>query len=161
MTLVVLLGLLVAGACIGWRTLSAPLAEERRAGHQRPRPACDRGWTRDSSGRATSRSASTTPAAGPGSPARPRRSSTARGFIPGDVGNAPAGLGDVHFVRVLAADRQDPAARLVALQFGQHTLVQAPTATSAPGVDVVVGDDFVGLVKAPEGITARRAGSGC
>ena len=72
-----------------------------------------------------------------------------RGFIAGDLGNAPEGLGDVRVVRVLAASRQDPAALLVARQFGENTFVQVSDGDLGAGVDVVVGDDYVGLVKAP------------
>lgn len=86
---------------------------------------------------------------------------TARGFIPGDVGNAPGDLGNVKFVRVLAPKRNDPAAQLVARQLGRRTLVQPTSKDLGPGVDVIVGDKFRGLVKAPRKIKAKAAGSGC
>jgi hypothetical protein len=86
---------------------------------------------------------------------------TARGFIAGEIGNAPRDVSDVKFVRVLAPKRNDPAALLVARQFGPQTLVQPRAEDLGRGVDVIVGDKFAGLVKAPRKIKARAAGSGC
>ena len=86
---------------------------------------------------------------------------TARGFIAGEVGNAPKDLGQVRFVRILAPRQDDPAAQLVGRQFGPRTLVQPTDQDLGPGVDVVVGDEFAGLVKAPRKLTAATSGSGC
>ena len=156
-TLLVLLGLLLAGAYLGWRSLSAPLADGEdneprcREGVQRG----DRLVTEDvtvSVYNAGNRA---------GLAGRTQEELVARGFIAGDLGNAPEGLGQVRVVRVLAASRQDPAALLVARQFGKNTFVQVSDDTLGAGVDVVVGDDYVGVVKAPSRITARAAGSGC
>jgi hypothetical protein len=84
-----------------------------------------------------------------------------RRFIAGDVGNAPRRMSGVSFVRVLAPRKNDPAARLVALQFGRDTFIEKTRTDLGPGVDVIVGNDFRGLVKAPRSIVARAAGSGC
>ena len=89
------------------------------------------------------------------------RELTARGFIAGETGNAPGDLGSVRFVRILAPKRNDPAAQLVARQFGPRTLVQPTAQDLGPGVDVIVGDKFAGLVKAPRQLKAQVAGSGC
>jgi hypothetical protein len=62
---------------------------------------------------------------------------------------------------VLAPTKTDPTARLVALQFGPSTYVQPSNLDLGPGVEVVVGDDFVGLVDGPSRIRASRASSGC
>jgi hypothetical protein len=62
---------------------------------------------------------------------------------------------------VVAPSRNDPAAQLVARQFGRQTVVQPSLEDLGPGVDVVVGDSFVGLVKAPRRLKAETAGSGC
>ena len=40
-------------------------------------------------------------------------------------------------------------------------MVQPTTEDLGPGVDIVVGDKFAGLVKAPRKIKAQTAGSGC
>ncbi len=87
---------------------------------------------------------------------------TARGFLAGEVGNAPGDVGSVKFVRVLAPRQDDPAAQLVARQFGPKTLVQPTDEDLGAGVDVVVGDKFRGLAKkAPRRLQAKTAGSGC
>jgi hypothetical protein len=85
----------------------------------------------------------------------------ARGFIKGRAGNAANKYASVRYVRVLAPTRNDPVAKLVALQFGPRTLVQAATRNQGPGVEVVVGDAFVGLAKAPTKLRAATSGSGC
>jgi hypothetical protein len=156
-TLLVLLGLLVAGTWVGWRTLSAPVADD---GSSEPR--C-RGDVKSGDRLATSDVTVSVYNAGgrSGLAERTQEELTARDFIAGDIGNAPAGLGDVRLVRVLAASRQDPAALLVARQFGRDTFLQVSQRDLGPGVDVVVGDDYVGLVKAPRKITAQAEGSGC
>ena len=67
----------------------------------------------------------------------------------------------MRIVRVLAPSRNDPAAQLVARQFGPDTLVQPRGQDLGPGVDVIVGDKFAGLVKAPRKLKAETAGTGC
>jgi hypothetical protein len=63
-----------------------------------------------------------------------------RGFEPGKADNAPAGV-SAENVTVIAADKRSPAARLVASQFkGDVRVVKGEDI--APGVDVVVGNDF-------------------
>jgi hypothetical protein len=84
-----------------------------------------------------------------------------RGFHAGNIDNAPEGTG-VRFVRVRAASVKDPAARLVAAQFGKGTLLVHSKEDLGPGVDVIVGDRYKGLEKhAPRKLRATVAGSGC
>ena len=84
-----------------------------------------------------------------------------RGFLAGTTDNAPDGTA-VRFVRVLAPSRKDPAARLVAVQFGERTYVQRSREDFGPGVDVIVGERFSGLEPdAPRRLRAAVAGSGC
>jgi LytR cell envelope-related transcriptional attenuator len=161
-TIVVLIGLLVVGAVVGWRTLSAPLPgeddEPRKASGQR----CNDGVTRGDVVRTEDITVSVYNAGSRSGLADQTQSElVARDFIPGDVGNAPVEMESVRFVRVLAPTTTDPAARLVALQFGEDTLVQATEEDLGPGVEVIVGDSFQGLVEAPTEIKARTTGSGC
>ena len=86
---------------------------------------------------------------------------TARGFIKGEVGNAPGELGNVRIVRVLAPSRNDPAAQLVARQFGPDTLVQPRGQDLGPGVDVIVGDKFAGAGNGPKSYTAKADATIC
>ena len=161
-TMVVLIGLLVAGAWFGWQSLSAPLPGEDEEPAERSRSRCDDGWSKGdvivtgdvtvSVWNAGSRS---------GLADQTMSELTARGFQRGDVGNAPTELETVQFVRVLTEARRDPAAQLVALQFGANTLIQEDAEDLGPGIEVIVGDRFVGLVDAPREVTARRASPGC
>ena len=160
-TFIVLLAILGIGTLVGWHAVSQPIpglsSEEPSA-----KPSCNDGLARGDLVSTTDVTVSVFNAG--------RRSGladqtlgqlTARGFTAGDVGNAPETVRDVKFVRVLAPRKNDPAAQLVALQFGPQTLVQPTDQDLGPGVDVIVGDRFVGLAKAPRKIKAQAAGSGC
>lgn len=157
-TMIVLLGLVATGALVGWRSLTMPSASEG----EEDAPACAEGIERGE--RLASREV-TVSVFNAGDRAGLAGSTlgelTSRGFLEGEAGNAPGSLANVSNVRVLAPNRRDPAARLVARQFGRDTFIQATDQNLGPGVDVVVGDDFEGLVKAPRRITARAPGSGC
>lgn len=77
-----------------------------------------------------------------------------RGFQSGELGNAPGGA-KLRFVQVWTTDRNDAAARLVAAQFGRKTLIKVVTKDLGPGIDVLVGSEFKGLVKAPHSVRVR------
>lgn len=160
LTLTVLLAMLVAAAYVGWRSLTAPLPTDGST--DAATPTCTSQLQRGDvvqSGEVTVSvyNAGTRS----GLAGETRDALVDRGFIAGDVGNAPDDLESVNFVRVLAPSRQDPASRLVALQFGRNTLIDEVEDDLGPGVEVVVGDQFLGLVEAPTKIRARSAGSGC
>ena len=160
-TITVLIGLLVAGAYVGWRSISAPLPGDDSP-EQADQPRCEDGVSR---GDVVSTGDVTVSVYNAGSRSgladQTRSELVARGFIPGDVGNAPAELEGVRFVRVLAPKPDDPTARLVALQFGANTYIETVEEDLGPGVEVIVGDDFNGLVDARSKIRARKSGSGC
>lgn len=78
-----------------------------------------------------------------------------RGFIGGEVGNAPARV-HVPRAQVWTTQARDPLARLVALQFGAGH-IRIVKKDLGPGVDVVVGDGLKGLLRAPLRITAPKA----
>jgi hypothetical protein len=157
--LAVLVAVLVVGAVLGWRSLSAPLPSDDEPAATGPR--CREGVSAGDVLHAGDVTVSVYNAGSrSGLAAQTQDQLTARKFIPGDLGNAPAEYERVRFVRVLAPRRSDPAARLVALQFGANTVVQA-AADLGPGVEVIVGDQFIGLVDAPKRIRAKADGSGC
>lgn len=161
-TILVLIGLLVAGAYYGWQSISAPLPGDDEPESTERRPRCEDGFARGDVVQTKDVTVSVYNAGSRSGLADQTRSElTARGFIPGDVGNAPAELEEVRFVRVLAPSAKDPTARLVALQFGRNTYIEPVEQDLGPGVEVIVGDDFVGLVEARAKIKARRSGSGC
>ncbi len=160
-TLIVLMSLLAVGAYVGWQRLSAPVPE-RDEPTKASGPRCDGGVARGDVVRTRDITVSVYNAGSRSGLAGQTMSELeARGFIPGDVGNAPAKFETVRWVRVLAPSKKDPAARLVALQFGKQTLVQAVKRDLGPGVEVIVGDKFLGLVDARQKLKARASGSGC
>jgi hypothetical protein len=161
LTLTALVGLLVLGVVLGWRALSSPV-EEAGPAAKASASACVKGV--DKGDRVKSRQVTVSvynAGSRTGLAAETLDRLVARGFIGGDVGNAPARLSEVRFVRVLAPTGRDPAARLVALQFGPRTYVEPTRTDLGPGVDVIVGDDFHGVVTAPRSLVARAEGSGC
>lgn len=83
-----------------------------------------------------------------------------RGFNAGDTGNAPTDA-SLRFVQVWATDPDDPAARLVARQFGSSTVIRTDVPDLSDGIDVVLGPDFRGLVQAPDSVRTREAREVC
>jgi hypothetical protein len=163
-TLLVLVGLLAVGVFVGWQKLSEPIPgeseEEQRSEVAGPR--CKAGVERGDLVRPRDVTVSVYNAGTrTGLAGQTMSELEARGFIAGQVGNAPDDMSDVRFVRVLAATNTDPAARLVALQFGANTLIEAVEEDLGPGVEVIVSDGFLGLVEAPNKLKAQAAGSGC
>ncbi len=74
------------------------------------------------------------------------------GFRAGNAGNAPKSA-KVRLAVVWTTEKDDAAARLVALAFGRRTPVQVTEADLGPGIDVLVGNRFKGLnPKAPNRI---------
>jgi hypothetical protein len=159
-TLTVLVGLLVLGAVTGYRALVAPLPDANgngRASHPCRHQVAKGDIVRTKDVTVSVYNAGTRT----GLAGQTLDELAARGFIKGRVGNAPDRFAGVRFVRVLAPERNDPVAKLVALQFGRQTLVQPVKKNQGRGVEVVVGDAFVGLAKAPSKLRATTSGSGC
>ncbi len=84
----------------------------------------------------------------------------ARGFRKGEAGNAPSGS-KVKRVQVWTTQRNDAAARLVAQQFGRATKVRFVDTDLGPGVDVVVGNRFGKLVKAKRVLVVKKPAAAC
>lgn len=82
-----------------------------------------------------------------------------RGFRQGESSNAPTGT-EVAKVQVWAADKRDPAVELVRQVLPQPAPV-VDTAYDAPGVVVVVGNEFGELRDGDTSVTARQEGSAC
>jgi hypothetical protein len=84
-----------------------------------------------------------------------------RGFAAGESGNAPRGT-DVKRVQVWVDDPDNPAARLVARQFGKGTKVVTGNPVLGIGVVVVVGDDLERLARrAPQEVVAQARDEIC
>ena len=159
-TLIVLLALVGAGGYYGYRALVAPIGGDVTA--TGPKGRCEAGLRKGETVRTRDVTVTVLNAGTrSGLAGQVQEQLVGRGFLAGGTDNAPDGQ-QVRFVRVLAPSRNDPAARLVALQFGPNTLVQRSRADLGPGVEVVVGDRFRGLAQdAPRRLRATAAGSGC
>jgi hypothetical protein len=156
----VLVALLVVGGVVGYKALVAPIPD---ASGNTPHPhPCRHKFSKGDLIRAKDVTVSVYNAGSrSGLAGQTLDELAARGFIKGRVGNAPDRFSGVRYVRVLARSRNDPVARLVAMQFGPHTLIQAVKRNQGPGVEVVVGNAFTGLVKAPTQQRAATASNGC
>lgn len=78
----------------------------------------------------------------------------ARGFRGGTIGNAPDGT-KVRRVQVWIAAGEEDAGRLVARQFGPRTPLLTPDDDAVDGIDVVVGNQFRSLKRAPRSIRVQ------
>lgn len=85
-----------------------------------------------------------------------------RGFMPGDLGNAPDSVKRVGNVVISGSDRKSAAVRLVARQFKGEVTFRKPQEDAGSGVSVILGRKFDGLKKkAPTTITAKKATEVC
>jgi hypothetical protein len=160
-TLIVLLALVGAGGYYGYRELFSPVGEDASATARGGR-GCEKGLRKGETVRARDVTVSVLNAGTrSGLAGQVQEKLVGRGFIAGTADNAPEDQ-QVRFVRVLAPSSKDPAARLVAAQFGPKTYIESTRVDLGPGVDVVLGDRFKGLVQgAPRRLRATAAGSGC
>ena len=157
-TLLVLCGILALFAVVGWRSLTAagPWSDAGPTAAD-----CVEGLAKGDLVRTTDVTVSVYNAGTrSGLAGRTQEELLARGFLPGDLGNAPDDVAGVKRVAVLAPSKDDPAAVLVARQFGARTEVRKHEDVGS-GVDVVVGDRFRGLEPAPRRMRAKADGSGC
>lgn len=84
-----------------------------------------------------------------------------RGFRSGATGNAPDRSG-VRRVQVWSTEKKNPAAELVARQFGPKVKVKVTDQDLGPGVDVIVGNGYRGVSKkAATSIELRKARTVC
>jgi hypothetical protein len=159
-TLVVLVGILVAGLLVGTKTLFAPIPSSDPSAS--PSPTCSptsvkKGQRiRSKEVRVSVFNAGTRS----GRATDTMRMLTARGFTAGSVGNAPS-TAKVKRVRVYTTQKNDLSAELVARQFGRRTKVVVTSTDLGPGIDVVVGDGFDKLSRARNVIVVRTSSSVC
>lgn len=160
-TLVVLCALLVLGAVWGWRSLFAEVPTEE-TGTEQPAPTCTTERVnagqrlRSSQVRVSVFNGGTRSGLADSTMAALRK----RGFLSGEVGNAPSDV-TVRQVAVWSTEENDPRARLVARQFGKRVPVRFSDVDLGPGIDVIVGDRFRGLVNAKKSIRVRQAQEVC
>lgn len=159
LTLTVLIGLLVVFAVVGFNKLFAPIDDSGT--NITTDPTCTPQQVRSGRVKATDVTVSVFNASDRAGLANETLSSLAeRGFTLGDAGNAPDGT-NVRYVQVWTTEKGDLAARLVARQFGEGTVIKVGDDLGA-GVDVVVGQDFKGLVEgAPTSLRSRGTEEVC
>jgi hypothetical protein len=160
-TMLVLVGILVLGAVWGWRSLFAELPGSEASSGE-PAEECTveevdagerlrAGQVRVSVFNAGTRA---------GLAGQTLDALLARGFRAGELGNAPSDV-SVRRVQVWSTVENDPAARLVARQFGKNVKVRYSDEDLGTGVDVIVGNGFDGLRKAPRAIPVKTSREVC
>jgi hypothetical protein len=160
-TMLVLVGILVLGAVWGWRSLFAELPGTEATAEE-PTEECtieevDAGEKlRSKQVRVSVFNAGTRA----GLAGQTLDALLNRGFLPGDIGNAPPDL-NVRRAQVWSSVEGDPAARLVARQFGKNVKVRYVEDPPGTGVNVVVGDGFDGLRKAPRAMAVKTSREVC
>ncbi len=160
-TMLVLVALVAVGGYYGYKALFAPVGDDTVTASPGGR-GCEAGLRKGETVRTRDVTVTVLNAGSrSGLASQVQEQLVGRGFLAGTTDNAPDGTA-VRFVRVLAPSRKDPAAQLVAVQFGTGTYIQRSGDDLGPGVDVIVGDRYRGLAKdAPRRLRATAAGSGC
>jgi len=159
-TLLVLLAILGLGAVLGTKSLFAPLPSS--APSPSPSPSCSPS-TVGKGGLLTTRQVTVSvynAGTRPGLAGDTQKLLAKRGFAKGALGNAPTGH-KVRFVQVWTTVKNDAAAKLVAAQFGPKTYVKVVKQELGDGIDVLVGDRFKGLVKAPRSVKVKKSTAVC
>lgn len=160
-TMMALVAILVLGAVWGWKSLFAELPEDGMASEEAT-PTCT---TEQIKAGQRIRSTKVRVSVFNNSTRSGLAGSTLekllnRGFIAGDAGNAPSDA-DVRRVEVWSTVEDDPRARLVARQFGKDVTIRFSDEDLGPGIDVIVGDRFRDLVKAPRALKVKQAQEIC
>jgi hypothetical protein len=160
-TMIVLCGVLVLGAVWGFKSLFADIPEAG-LGNADPSPTCKtQKFNAGEPVKAAQIQVSVFNAGDRSGLASETLNDLAnRGFKIGDAGNAPSDA-KVSRVQVWATNTKDVGAKLVALQFGKGTQVKRSKADLGPGVDVVIGNGYHGLAKAPTSLRATTPEEFC
>jgi hypothetical protein len=162
-TLVVLCVLLVVAAVTGFNALFAPLPSGDDEPSVSPSPTCEPGPKKGERLTADDVRVSVFNAGGrAGLAGSTYDEFRDRGFVGGRIGNAPNGT-KVRRAQVWIVEGEEDAGRLVARQVARKAKPHVVKAKNdlSDGIDVVVGDGFRGLVKAPRSVKVTRAGDDC
>jgi len=146
-TLLVLTGILLGAAYYGWSSLTEPVEAPETSGApvvETPRCSTVKKFSEGQSIASEDVIVNVFNAGStPGLATETLDSLVNKGFERGAADNAPADFTATN-VTIVAEKRSDPAVRLVAMQF-QGAVEFAAGPNLAPGVDVVVGDDFLSV----------------
>lgn len=142
-TLLVLLVVLLGAAFYGWKTIISPSGDDDEVVAKQPRCDQTQDFTRGQVIKAGDivvnvyNSGSIANLAG-----ETLESLDRKGFEPGVSDNAPTGF-DAANVTIVTAAKDSPPVKLVAEQF-KGTVKYVKGRDLAPGIDVIVGDNFIG-----------------
>jgi hypothetical protein len=157
-TLVVLIGVLVGAAFFGWKTVISPATEDETPPAASPRPKCEEveEFRKGQLIRSKDILVNVYNAGGIEGLATETLSKLGnRGFNPGVADNAPGSVAATN-VKILTVARNAPQVQLVAAQF-EGNVVYAKGSNLAPGIDIVVGDDYEGINgKAKHSLRVKR-----
>jgi hypothetical protein len=156
-TMAVLCGILVIGAVVGFNTLFAPLPGAEDEPSAAASPTCDPGNAKKRERLRPTEVTVNVYNAGDraGLAGAVSDSFRGRGFVTGQIGNAPSGSKVVR-AQVWVAEGEEDAGRLVARQIGPRVPVVTPDEDIADGIDVLVGNRFRGLARnAPRSIVVK------
>jgi hypothetical protein len=159
-TMLALCGLLVAAAMVGWNALFAELPSDQPT--DAAAPTCTPEEVKAGE-RIRSRQVTVSvynSGTQDGLAQQTLRALKRRGFVAGDVGNAPSDI-NVRRVQVWSTEKKDVRARLVARQFGKRTTIRHADEELGPGIDVIVGNGFNGLVKAKRSLRVKSEQEVC
>lgn len=162
-TLLVLCGILAAGAVYGWNQLFAEVPEPGASATEEPSPTCTTKTVAPGQRLTTRQVRVSVFNAGTvsGKAGDTLTALNRRGFLTGEDGNAPEDV-SVQKVQVWTTVRNDPEAQLVARQFGKKVRIVVSEQDLGPGVDVLVGNKLNGLAKkAPRSIKVDSKQSVC
>ena len=160
-TMLALCGILVIGAVLGWKSLSADLPGTGGSSAE-PSPSCAT-QTVHVGQRIRSSDVQVSVFNGgtrSGLAEKTLKALARRGFTKGVIGNAPSDA-RVRRAQVWSTEQHDASARLVARQFGKKVKVRFSDTDLGPGVDVIVGDGYRKLAKAKRSIRAHNSQQVC
>ncbi len=158
-TLAVLLGLCAIALFLGLRAVSQPFGEVELV--EEAAPVCELRDLESGTPVATDEVTVSVYNAGgqSGAASRTLQGLIERGFGAGESGNIDA---KVQFVQIWADDKDNPAARLVAAQFGPRTKIATNRDLPGLGVVVVIGPRLGDLAdEAPDSVTATEPSTIC
>ena len=156
-TMAVLCVILVIGAVVGFNTLFAPLPGAEDEPSAAETPTCDPSKVKKGERLRSSQVTVNVYNAGDraGLAGAVSDSFRGRGFLTGQIGNAPKGS-KVARAQVWVAEGEEGAGRLVARQIGPRVPVVTAEEDIADGIDVLVGNRFRGLARnAPRSIVVK------
>ena len=157
LTLMFLVGLLVAGSVVGWRLVTEDAPDIGAGSDCVNQQVSSKTTVRSNEVRINVYNAGSID----GLASTTMRSLSRRGFVEGVVGNAPAGI-KAQNVLLLDPQQKSAAVRLVAAQFDGDVVIRRRSDDLREGVDIFVGNGFRGVDNAAKtSLTVRETTEEC